>query len=62
MAILVAPKLNALQIESILDKLVPLIADEKDHEFFRGVLQIKAEICSSADFTVFVNKLLKKNT
>lgn len=61
MAVFVAAKLNPLQIESILDRLVPLIADKQDHDFFRGVLQIKAENCSSAEFTMFVNKLLKTN-
>jgi hypothetical protein len=52
-------KLDDMQIEEILDKLVPLIAAPEDHEFFRGVLRIKAEESSSGAFTAFVNKLLK---
>ena len=55
----IAPKLNPLQIETIINKLVPLIAAPEDHEFFRGVLQIKAENSSSAVFSAFVAKLLK---
>lgn len=54
-----APKLNALQIENILDKVVPLIADQADHEFFRGVIGLKLESCtSSAEAALFVRKLL----
>lgn len=54
-----AIKLNALQIENILDKVVPLIAEPADHGFFRGVIGIKLEACiSSAEAAVFVRKLL----
>jgi hypothetical protein len=42
-----APRLNATQIETILDRIVPLIADPADHSFFRGVLAVKFENCSS---------------
>lgn len=52
------PKLNAMQIEEIINKIVPLIAAEEDHEFFRGVLQITAENSSSGNFALFVKKLL----
>lgn len=48
-----------LQIENIIDKVVPLIAEEKDHEFFRGVLFCKAQDSSSAVFSSFIAKLLK---
>ena len=52
-------KLNALQIENILDKVVPVIAEPADHEFFRGVIGLKLESCkSSADAALFVRKLL----
>ena len=52
-------KFNALQIENIINKVVPIIANEKDHEFFKGILYIKAESChSSAEFTYFIKKLL----
>lgn len=52
-------KLNAMQIESILDKLIPVIAEPADHEFFRGVIGLKLEACnSSADAAMFVRKLL----
>lgn len=54
-----AIKLNALQIEAILDKIVPLIAEPADHGFFRGVIGLKLEACSSsADAAMFVRKLL----
>lgn len=42
------------------DKLVPLIALPEDHEFFYGVLRIKAESCTAASFSYFVNKLLAR--
>lgn len=52
-------KLNAMQIENILDKLIPVIAEPADHEFFRGVIGLKLEACnSSADAAMFVRKLL----
>ena len=54
-----AHKLTELQIESILDKLVPLIAAPEDHGFFRGLLYLKARECSSGHFAHFVNGLLK---
>jgi len=54
-------KFTEMQVESIIDKLVPLIALKEDSEFFRGVLFCKAESCrSSAEFSVFVNDLLNK--
>ena len=54
-----ALKLNDMQIENIIDKIVPLIAAPEDHEFFRAVLRIKAEESSSGAFAAFVSKLLK---
>lgn len=56
-----ALKLNALQIEEIVNKLVPLIAAPEDEAFFRFVLTEKAANCSSAEFSVFVGKLLNRN-
>ena len=55
-----AHKLDGIQIENIMDKLVPLIADPNDHEFFRGVLSIYAEECSSGHFAHFVSDLLRE--
>lgn len=52
-------KLNAAQIESIIDRLVPVIASPEDQEFFRGVLYIKAEESTSGQFAYFVSRLLK---
>ena len=47
------------QIKNIIDKVVPLIADAKDHAFFRGVLFCKADSCkSAAEFSHFITKLL----
>lgn len=52
-------KLNALQIETILDRIVPLIAEPADHGFFRGVIGLKLEACpSSAAAAMFVRELL----
>ena len=54
-----ALKLNALQIETILDMIIPLIAEPADHSFFRGVIGIKLEACnSSAGAAIFIHKLL----
>lgn len=53
-------KLDGAQIENIIDKLVPLIAEPEDHEFFRGVLIIKAENSTASAFGAFVTKLLKE--
>jgi hypothetical protein len=52
-------QMNALQIETIIDKIVPLIAEPNDYDFFRGVLFCKAESCNSAQFSAFCAKLLK---
>lgn len=52
-------KLNDMQIDSIIEKLVPLIAAPEDYEFFRGVLRIKAENTSSGHFAYFVSEMLK---
>jgi hypothetical protein len=54
-------KLDDMQIETILDKLVPLIAKPEDYGFFRGLLRIKAEESSSGSFAAFVSTLLKAN-
>lgn len=52
-------KLDAMQIERIIDAVVPLIAAEEDHEFFRGILYCQAEASrTSADFTYFIASLL----
>ena len=54
-----AHRLNAEQVESAIDKLVPLIAAPEDHEFFRGVLGLYAEECSSGQFAALVNRMTK---
>lgn len=51
-------KLNALQIETIIDSIVPLISAKEDHDFFKGMLHIVADNSSSAQFSVFIKKLL----
>ncbi len=55
-----AHKLDGIQIENIIDKLVPLIAAPEDHEFFRGVLALYAEECSSGHFAHFVAGMLRE--
>lgn len=52
-----AHKLDAMQIENILDKLVPQITEPQNHEFFRGVLGLKFENCSSAEAAILVKKI-----
>ena len=52
-------KLDAQQIESVIERLVPMIAEPKDYEFFRGILYIKAENSSSVAFAAFAANLLK---
>lgn len=51
-------RLTADQIDRILDRLVPLLAEPADHGFFRGVLRIHAEELDSSSFAVLVHKLL----
>jgi hypothetical protein len=53
-------KLDAIQIERILDRIVPLIAAPEDHSFFRGILAIKAEETNSGHFAYLVSTLLKE--
>lgn len=54
-----APKLNCLQIEAILDRIVPLIAEPADHGFFRGVIGLKLEACkTSGEAAMFVRSLI----
>ena len=55
-------KFTELQIESILDRLVPAIAAPADHEFFRGVLRIYADASTSGEFALFVKKMLDSVT
>lgn len=53
-------KLNAEQIENILDKLVPMIAAPEDHGFFRGILAIKLQSETSGTSAAFIAKLLRQ--
>jgi hypothetical protein len=53
-------KLNALQIEEIINRVVPMIAAPEDHEFFKGILYVKAEESNSTQFTAFIAKLLAR--
>ncbi len=52
-------KLNAAQIENIIDQLVPLVASQDDVEFFRGVLFLAAENMTASAFGALVSKILK---
>lgn len=54
--------LDGQQIESVLDKLVPLIAAPEDHGVFRFVLRHQAMTMNSSSFAVFVARLLKSTT
>jgi len=54
-------KFNSMQIESIINSVVPLIAEKKDYGFFKGILHVKADSCkSSSEFSYFISKLLKQ--
>lgn len=53
-------KLTEEQVSNILNKVVPLIAEPKDYEFFRGVLGCYAETLNAANFGYMVSKLLKE--
>ena len=54
-----SPKLDALQNEAILDRIVPLLAEPADHEFFRGVIGLQLDACpSAADVAKLVHELL----
>ncbi len=55
-----ALKLSALQLESILDRLVPLIAPPDDVAVFRLTLEVHLMDRSSGYVAYFVNKLLKE--
>ena len=52
-------KLDAIQKESILDRLVPVLAAPADYEYFRGVIGLKLDELNSAECAVFVSKLLE---
>ena len=59
---MIAPRFTPLQLEAILDRLVPLIAAPKDYGFLRGVLAIKAENSSSGEFALFVKRVLDEHS
>jgi len=60
---IIAPKLEAREIENIVDKIVPIIAAEKDHEFFRGVITIKLEDCKDClEVSKFISSLLAETS
>jgi hypothetical protein len=53
-------KFSEAQIQSIIDKVVPLVAAPEDHEFFRGVLAVYGDSCnSSGQFVYTITKMLK---
>jgi hypothetical protein len=51
-------KLNALQIEEILDRLVPLVFKPEEQVVCRFILEETASRVTSAEFAVIVQKLL----
>lgn len=56
----IARTLSPMQIEEIVDRIVPMIAAPEDHEFFKGILFCALEDCkSSASAAAFIAKLLK---
>ena len=55
-------KFDAMQVEAIIDRVVPIIAAPEDQDFFRGILHIRAEEFSSfVDFSSFIAKFLKSH-
>lgn len=62
MAAMIPQKFDSQQLESIIGRVVPLVAEPEDHNYFRGVLYAKADSCeSSAEFAAFIAKLLASN-
>jgi hypothetical protein len=53
-----APKLNAEQIDTILNKLVPLAVIPKDRESVTAILRLYAEEKSAMEFAALVEKIL----
>ena len=54
-----SPKLDAREIENIVAKIVPQIAEEKDFEFFTGLITIKLEACEDCtQAAAFISSLL----
>jgi len=51
-----------MEIENIIDKIVPLIAEPKDEGLFRFIIGEKLESCTSGEAVVFVNNLLGRKT
>ncbi len=53
-------KFNAEEVESLINKVVPIVAAEEDYDFFKGALWCKAQECNSAEFSVFISNMLKQ--
>lgn len=53
--------LSGEQINTILDRIVPLIAAPEDAGFFRGTLGLALERMCSADAARFISKLLSEH-
>ena len=54
-----ATLLTTDQVTAIIDKVVPLIAAEADYSFFKGVLHVRAEACTTvAEFGKVIELLL----
>ena len=55
-------KFNAAQVETIIDRVAPLIATPEMQGEARGLLHIVASECnSSAEFSAYIANLLKHN-
>lgn len=55
-------KFSQKQVDSIINKIVPLVASTEDQNFFKAALYAVEDGCSSsAQFTTFISKLLKKH-
>lgn len=53
-------KLDAIQKEAIVDKVVPLLASKQDEDFFRAVIRIKLDECANAiEAHRFIKSLLE---
>jgi hypothetical protein len=53
-------KFNDLELETIINRTVDLVATNGDKEFFRAALYLRADAStSSADFSAFIAKVLK---
>jgi len=53
-------KLSPEEVKKVVDKVVPLVAEPEDYEYFKGCITLLGESVTSAEFAEFIRKLLKE--